>query len=91
MTEEIPNFKIKLIGGILDGERFPIYGDNIPANINLTYDESLQKDKPTQHYYKLHFLTTTKNEELDLLEMAYRYVGAGELPDDIKQQMLEDL
>ena len=86
-----PIFRIKLVGGMLDGERFPIYGDIIPINIGLTCKENLQKDCVTEHFYKLHCKTTMKNDELDLIEMSYRYVGPGELSDEIKEQMLEGM
>ena len=85
-----PNFRIKLVGGILDGERFSIYGDIIPINIGLTSKENLQKDYVTEHFYKLHCKTTMKNNELDLIEMSYRYVGPRELSNDIKEQLIED-
>lgn len=82
-----PNFRIKLIGGMLDGERFPIYSDSVPVNIGLTFDENLQKDYTTEHFYQLHFKMIMKNDELDCIEMSYKYVGPLELSDEIKEQM----
>lgn len=89
MSKE-PNFRINLVGGFLDGERFPIYDDVIPIHIGLTNNESLQNDHVTEYLYKLHCKTTMKDNELDLIEMSYRYVGSKELSDEIKNQMIED-
>lgn len=86
-----PNFRIKLVGGILDGERFPIYDDVIPINIALTSSENLQKDQVVEHFYKLHCKTTMKNDELDLIEISYQHVGCRELSNDIKEQIIENL